>query len=98
MLRIWQFPKKPRPAKRNPSAPWSDSCDPLKIRSIRVPVCLLCPGPTNINRDAAPPTLIEPQHAQRAPRHVPRKYRNPDVDRVEPARPLNDQTDAERND
>ena len=48
----------------------------------------------DIHRDPTPPTLIEPDHAEHAARHVSEQNREPDVDRVERAGLLDDETDA----
>ena len=55
-------------------------------------------GRGDVHRDRLPLALLESQHAQHAPRRVPGKYRDPDVDWIQSARPLDDEADAERND
>jgi hypothetical protein len=49
-----------------------------------------------INRDVAPLSLIEANHAQRASGNVTDQNCDPDVNRVQPARLLNHQTNAKR--
>src|SRR3954463_9680371 len=48
-----------------------------------------------VHPDGAPLTLIEPRHAQGAAGGVTDENRYPDIDRVEPARPPDEEADAQ---
>ena len=55
-----------------------------------------CRAWRDVDRYAAPPSLIESQHAQQTPRHVSGENRNPDVEWLKRARLLNNEADSER--
>src|SRR3954464_15596283 len=75
------------------SHPFCCSCRPAQL-----PLSVPSSAPVNVNGNVPPLPLIEPHHAQQASRRVPDEYRNPDIDRIEPARALHEVANAERHD
>ena len=50
----------------------------------------------DVHRDRLPPPLIESHQAQQAPRRVANEDRDPDIDWIQSARPLNDEANPQR--